>query len=427
VFVIGVLVGLAQCSSTTSGDGGGSGSPGTASGHSSGSSSSGSSGEPDLGGSGSGDSAGDSSDDGGSSADDAGPVGDATIDAATTDAGAHDAAAHDARASVGGNCKVADITPCSSFTTITGDTIQLGPYGAQMDVNVGKGFENALQSGDMLPQNAGTCQTFAGIFNQTADLTSQLLTTSMNGITIDFTLYSVYRPAVWPSAPVPVITWGNGTCAQPEGYGALLRYVASFGYFIVAPNMRWVSSDAPPPMTHALDYAAAANKDSSSPYYGKLDTTKVGAMGHSQGGQATASAANSDSRILYAIDFNAVDTGIKKPYLAVSGDKDITNWTASQMSSDIDGNAFQPATEPAAYLFYHHPEDTNPDGGGVDTGHLVLMLQPQRVMGPTKDWWEMWFRNSATARAQFIGSGCGLCTSPPAPNDFDYGHNGLLK
>ena len=97
------------------------------------------------------------------------------------------------------------------------------------------------------------------------------------------------------------------------------------------------------------------------------------------------------------------------------------------MASDINGNTFQPAKQPAAYLFYHHPLDTSPDGGGQDTGHLVLMLQPQRVMGPTKDWWEMWFRKDATARAMFVGTSCGLCTSPAAPNDFAYGHNSLLQ
>ena len=83
------------------------------------------------------------------------------------------------------------------------------------------------------------------------------------------------------ASPVPVITWGNGTCAQPEGYGSLLRYIASYGYFIVAANSREVGTGGP--LTKGLDFAQAANKDPSSPYYGHLDMTKVGVMGHSQG------------------------------------------------------------------------------------------------------------------------------------------------
>jgi hypothetical protein len=289
--------------------------------------------------------------------------------------------------------------------------IQLGPYGAQMDVNVGKGFENVIQSGDMLPANAGTCQAFASFFGEDPKLTAQLLQTSQNGITIDFALYTVYRPANWKAGEkVPVITWGNGTCAQPEGYGALLRYVASYGYFVVAANSRFVGQGSPAPMLHAVDFAAAANMDSSSPYYGKLDMTKVGAMGHSQGGGATVSAA-SDGRVKDIIIFNSSDAA-SKPYLAVSGDLDLTRFTAATMATAING-----ASVPSAYLYYH-----NPAGMGQLRGHLVLMLSPDRVTGPTVAWWQMMFRNDSASRDMFVGSSCGLCGHS---SDFDFGEHNL--
>jgi hypothetical protein len=326
-----------------------------------------------------------------------------------------------ADASVGGICKSADITPCSSFTTPTGTTIQLGPYGAQMDVNVGKGFENTVPSSDQGTQPSATCQSFANLFMENAGLTTELLTTTMNGITVDFSLYSAYRPAVWPSTPVPVITWGNGTCAQPEGYGALLRYVASYGYFVIAANERQVGTanttgtGSAQPMLRALDYAAAANMDSTSPYYKKLDLTKVGAMGHSQGGSATVTAA-SDSRIKDIIIFNGGDTAVK-PYLAISGDMDVTGYSAAGMAM-----AANSATVPAAYLYYH-----NPAGASADAikGHLVLMLTPERVTGPTVAWWNWMFNGDATGKAQFLpASTCGLCTDT---TDYAYGTNSQLK
>jgi hypothetical protein len=243
----------------------------------------------------------------------------------------------------------------------------------------------------------------------------------MNGITINFALYSAYHPVQWPSTPVPVITWGNGTCAQPEGYGALLRYVASYGYFVIAANSRQVgsnNSDGSQPMLKALDYAASANQDPTSPYYQKLDLTKIGAMGHSQGGQATATAA-ADSRIQYVIDFNAVDMGIPKPYLAFSGTSDITGFTASGMSSAIDG-----ATLPAAFLYYLDPVGSSKD---VIKGHLVLMLTPGRVTSQTVAWWQMWFRNDAPSAADFIGPNCGFCNQGSSTtNPYDYGANSLL-
>ncbi len=315
-------------------------------------------------------------------------------------------------ASVGGNCMAGDTTPCSSFTGATGQTLQLGPYGAQMDVNVGTGFKNAVNADDM-PANASVCQNFVNSFGEDPKLGAKLLQTTNNGVTLDFSLYSVYRPAVWPEGQIPVITWGNGTCAQPEGYSALLRYVASFGYFVVAANSRWVGTGTPAPMINAINFAAAAAMDSTSPYYGKLDMTKVGAMGHSQGGSATATAA-SDSRVKDVIIFNAVDSGVVKPYLTLSGDSDITGFTAASMSSAVNAS-----TQPAAYLYEH-----NPAGMGSLKGHLVLMLTPERVTGPTVGWWQMMFRNDSASHAMFVGSGCGLCAKS---TDYDYGANTLLK
>jgi hypothetical protein len=316
---------------------------------------------------------------------------------------------------IGGNCMSNDPSPCTSFTCATGQLIQLGPYGAQMDVNVGTGFENAVNTNDSDPSQA-YCTSFTASFMEDPNLNAKLLMTTNNGVTLNFAIYTAYHPVVWPSKPVPVITWGNGTCAQPEGYGALLRYVASYGYFVIASNSRFVGSGTE--QMRALDYAAAANMDSSSPYYGKLDMSKVGAMGHSQGGTSTQAAANADSRILYAIDFNLADSGINKPYLAVSGDMDITGFTSSGMASAING-----ASVPAAYMFYH-----NPVGMGSLKGHLVLMLTPERVTQQTVAWWEMWFRNDATSKADFVGSSCGFCGHGSDPtNAYDYDHNTMLQ
>jgi hypothetical protein len=322
------------------------------------------------------------------------------------------------------NCMPAATTPCGSYTSPQEDggtyTLQLGPYGAQLDVNVGTGFENTVSASSQ--PGSSDCASFAALFSEPSNLTAQLLQTSVNGITVNYALYSVYQPANWPSTPVPVITWGNGTCAQPEGYGALLRYVASYGYFVVAANDVQVGTanpDGSQPMLKALDYAAAANMDSTSPFYQKLDMTKVGAMGHSQGGAATATAA-SDSRIKYVIDFNADDSGIPKPYLAVSGDSDITGFTVASMTSAINA-----ATVPAAYLYYHDPVGSSSD---LLKGHLVLMLTPQRVTSQTVAWWQMWFRADAASKADFVGTSCGFCgQTSNATNPYDYGANSMLE
>jgi pimeloyl-ACP methyl ester carboxylesterase len=302
--------------------------------------------------------------------------------------------------------------PCGDVTTPTGTNIQLGPYGASMDVNVGAGFENTD------PNDQPTCPTFVGIFKEAQNISQQLLdvgpqpcsaSTPNTGNCLNFKLYTVYRPANWPSGKIPVLSWGNGTCAQPEGYGALLRYIASYGFFVVAANSREVGSGTE--IRHALDFAAAADQDPSSPYYGHLDMTKVGVMGHSQG-SAGAAAAASDARVDAAILFNAGDTAVK-PYLAISGDLDITGYTAQAMATAING---QPK---AAYLYYH-----NPAGNTLDNlrGHLVLMLTPERVTEAARGFWQLMLQDDATARNLFVGSSCGLCNHA---SDYDFGEHGL--
>jgi hypothetical protein len=302
---------------------------------------------------------------------------------------------------------------CGDVITPTGTALQLGPYGAMMDVNVGVGFENPD------PADSATCPGFVAIFKEDPKISQQLLdvgpqpcatTTPNTGNCLNMQLYTVYRPANWPSGKIPVLSWGNGTCAQPEGYGTLLRYIASQGFFVIAANSREVGDGTA--LTHALDYAAKANEDPSSPYYGHLDMSKVGVMGHSQGSQAAGKAA-ADSRVQAAILFNIGDTA-PKPYLAISGDLDVTNYTAQQMATAINGQS-----EPAAYLYYH-----NPAGNTADNlrGHLVLMLTPERVMDVASAYWKMTLLNDQTARNMFVGANCGLCGHS---SDYDYGEHGL--
>lgn len=305
---------------------------------------------------------------------------------------------------------------CGTFITPTGTSVQLGPYGASMDTNVGKGFENPD------PMDSAMCPGFANLFMEDPAQTTQLLDvgtqpctedTPNTGTCLNMQLYSVYRPAKWPDGKIPVLTWGNGTCAQPEGYGTLLRYIASYGFFVVAANSREVATGAD--LKKALDFVSAANDDSSSPYYGHLDMTRVGAMGHSQGCAAAALAAQSDDRITSAILYNGSDALMDgKSFLAISGELDVTGFTAAKMEADM-----KATSSPAAYMFYH-----NPAGRMQDTirGHLVLMLTPDRVAPQSVAWWQMIFNKDDKATAKFVGDSCEFCTSS---SDFDYGQQNL--
>jgi Chlorophyllase enzyme len=302
-------------------------------------------------------------------------------------------------------CQMRDTSACSSYLTTDVGTLvkatefQFGPYGAIMEYNVGKEFAVPKDSSE------DSCALVASSFGEPADVTAE--TGDLKDS--DLTLYTVYRPACMAEGETyPVITWGNGTCGQTESYGALLRYVASYGYVVFASNSRYTGNNGA--MTKALDFAASANKDAKSVYYNRLDMTKIGAMGHSQGGVATVTAA-SDPRISSLIIWNAA-TSASKPFLAISGDNDITNFTPASMASDI-----KASPQPSAWLYYHKVPLT-----GSVSGHLTLMIQPERVVEPARAWWDYMLKGDTKARDFFVGTGCGLCNSKA---DYEYGENGL--
>jgi pimeloyl-ACP methyl ester carboxylesterase len=302
-------------------------------------------------------------------------------------------------------CKMRDTSACGSFVTadigtlIKATEIKFGPYGATMEYNVGKGFEIPVDSAE------ANCAQTAAAFGEPADVTMDAADLK----DVDLSLYTVYRPACMIGGEkYPVITWGNGTCGQTEIYGALLRYVASYGYVIFAANSRYTGGNGA--MTKALDFAESVSKDQNSIYYGRLDLTKIGAMGHSQGGMATVTAAQ-DMRVKAAIIWNA-GTSASKPFLTVSGEHDLTGYTAQSMAS-----AIQNSTQPAAYLFYHMVPET-----GSVSGHLTLTNQPERVVEQATAWWDFILKGDMKARDMLVGMGCGLCSHS---DDFEYGEHNL--
>jgi hypothetical protein len=318
-----------------------------------------------------------------------------------TDSGAADSGSAGGTSAFKRGCKDLDPGPCASFQPggpYGAKEMELGPYGASLDYNTGKDFEYPVASGDA--DNDFTCGLLSG------GQTSMMPT---GGQQVDYAAFSVYRPGAWREGEkLPIIVWGNGTCAWPEAYGALLRYVASHGFVIFAPNSRWVGDAVA--LKKGLDFAFAANDDSKSPYYQRLDTTKVGAMGHSQGSSGTANVA-SDARVKAVILWNG-GTSATKPFLAVSGDGDIGDVTPASYRSGLEG-----ARTKGAWLFYHMILQMSDV-----PGHLTLVTQPARVVEPAVAWWKYILHGDADSKSYFVGPDCKLCNGK---DEFEFGQKDL--
>jgi pimeloyl-ACP methyl ester carboxylesterase len=309
-------------------------------------------------------------------------------------------------------------TPCKALTAIPVPlsdgsmygpiTTTGGPYGGKVEWNEGAGtaFVNPVNLSEQICVPVGI-DTFA----EPKSVNDEI----KNLRDVDWSLYTVFRPACFKKGEkYPVITWANGTCGEIAGYAALLTTVASHGFIVIASNSTWTnSSPTEKVQLRALDYAKTLNEDPKSIFYQKLDMDHIGAMGHSQGAAATGNADN-DPRVKASIFWNGGNSN-DKPFLNVSGERDVQATTPATMASGANA-----ATKPGAWVYYHKVLQT----GGGSTGHLTLMEQPERVVDLAVGWWKWQLKDDAEAKKMFVGAGCGLCNKA---DEFEYGANSLLK
>ncbi len=88
----------------------------------------------------------------------------------------------------------------------------------------------------------------------------------------------------------PILVWGNGSNATPANYAGVFRQLASWGFVVIGYSDAHQANGLT--MLAALQYLLGANLDPGSKFFGVLDPTEVGALGHSQGAGGAVNAAN---------------------------------------------------------------------------------------------------------------------------------------
>jgi len=254
--------------------------------------------------------------------------------------------------------------------------------------------------------------------------------------------YTIYRPAVLPRSPMPLVLWGNGGCRN-NGLSAahFLRQIASHGYMVIAngapkteppvlsrlpdvngpplptPGEPFTPPRATPDETSVaqllagIDWASQANGSAKSPYRHRIDTSRVAVLGHSCGGlQALAAAA--DPRVSAVIAF---DSGVyNRPGGGLSG-------------VHIGKDDLRKLHTPVAY-FIGGPADIAYANAADDVeriGHVPVFFANLPVshggtfnLANGGDWgragaaWLDWqLKKDPAAGRWFVGADCRLCTS----------------
>ncbi len=244
--------------------------------------------------------------------------------------------------------------------------------------------------------------------------------------------HTLYRPARWPSAPLPLFVWGNGGCRDNGlAHGAFLRQIASQGYVVVAVGVPRAERSAeaaaappppgaaPPPNTpdetqaeqllEAIAWAERENVRSGGDFAGHIDLTRIAVGGHSCGG-LQALAVSHDPRIDTTLVLNSGiyvrpggRSGVKidksqlerlhGPMLYLTGGpQDIAHGNASDDVARLEHVPVFFGSLPVGHggTFW-----TEPDGG-----------EWARVAARWLDWQ---LKGDTDASADFAGAGCRLC------------------
>lgn len=203
----------------------------------------------------------------------------------------------------------------------------------------------------------------------------------------------VYYPAAMESLQkrYPVVVWANGTGCATETYDGLLKRIAEGGYIVVADSSVMTADGKA--QIDSIDYITSQNKDADSVFYGKVDSEKIGAAGHSQGGRSSVNAAQADSRIKCIASIAGASSrqeaeGLKTPALYLTGTADMVVASSQWCKPSYDVTAGR-----AVYASLK---------GGV---HTTCMTNPDKISGYVVSWFDAYLKNDAAAKEKFKAGG----------------------
>jgi hypothetical protein len=194
----------------------------------------------------------------------------------------------------------------------------------------------------------------------------------------------------------PLLVWGNGSTNTVDIWASHLSRVATFGFVVVAPEQTQVTAKQ---MNDALDYAVQLSQDSSSNYYNKVDTSKLGSTGYSLGGMgAMQVAANARIGATFLWDSFGTSSALHGPLGGIFAENGIsTSWASMIDSCPYPSFGMQAAgTTHTSILSFP----------GTGFGGGTTPYAQEAYVG----WFRWQFMGDPAARALFAGPSCGFCT-----------------
>jgi hypothetical protein len=226
--------------------------------------------------------------------------------------------------------------------------------------------------------------------------------------------YSIYSPTTLApnGAKNPIIAWMSGGGTTPSGYPMLPR-LATQGFFVVASNTApGIGAEVAlgQEIIAGIDWAIAENARQESPFFGKLDTTKIASMGYSMGSLATFTIAN-DPRLTTTVHISGGNMeadrikNLRAPAQFLCGTTGDSS--CNILSGDCDiaaANCDTDFTNATTPVFY----------GKFPGGHLGVLTPPNadRIQATAAAWLRWKLMGDQTLAKMFVGDQCTVCKDP---------------
>lgn len=263
-----------------------------------------------------------------------------------------------------------------------------GPYTVKEIDNVGKGYENAIDPGDVAGGEGG-CALFISLF--TSD---QMEIDSYAKVPPEYKmdLYTLFYPEnAAPGVKFPVLSWANGTCAHTIGYSDMIKHIVSHGFIVIATHSRFTGSGSA--QKRGIDWVLTQDTAMDSPLFGHVNKEQVGVFGHSQGGGSTG-VASGDMRVKSSVLMHGGNgNNLHAPALFLTGEMDNPTGVRS---------AYDGARVPAAF------------GNLKNSVHITMMngKGSERMAPEVTAWFRYTLLNDEVAKKWFVGTDCLLCKDP---------------
>jgi len=230
--------------------------------------------------------------------------------------------------------------------------------------------------------------------------------------------FNVYRPKNLATSGYlhPILIWANGYTDNPEQkppecvtnsstgqwcgqYLPMVQHLASHGFVVVASLSTATGSkgsDGLYPTIVGMNWIIKQNDSVGSPYYQRLDTSRIGQLGHSFGGMSTClTAADPRYKALATICGTKELTGVHTPMLFFCGGKDGT-----VPCTGVRDVFLTVKNQPAFYV-----NELNSDHGS-----WVYQQAKGVSLSAAAAWFRVYLMNDTANRKYFFGSNCTFCS-----------------